>query len=170
MKLKLVAIVTILTLVGGMVGLGINYFSVKKHVRHDFLIKARQYSYDPAEIKVDYNDTVHIKLIAMDVVHGFYLENYDIDAQIFPNDKTLKVRRPSEGYNWKDASEIVFVANQKGKFRYRCSHTCGNMHPFMQGVLIVKPNNLLYIGIGMVIGFLIGMLAIFYVRIYNAKF
>lgn len=166
MKIKLFAIIVVITIFGGISGYLLSLTS-KKHLRHDILIKARQYSYEPAQIEVDYNDTLHIKLISMDVVHGFYLENYDIDAEVAPNISTFKVRNPSNGYNWKDTSEIVIVANQKGKFRYRCSHTCGNMHPFMQGVLIVKPNVLLYTSIGTILGFVLGMLAIFYVRIYK---
>lgn len=168
MKLKLLSIVAFCTIIGASIGL-LSSWSLKKHVRHDILIKAKQYSYEPSEIAVNYMDTLHLKMVSMDVVHGFYLEDYDIDAEISPNIKNIKVRRPSEGYNWKDTSEIVVIADKKGKFRYRCSHTCGNMHPFMQGVLIVKPNITLHLGIGTILGFLIGMLAIFYIRIYKTN-
>ena len=168
MKLKLIIIVTLATLLGGALGLFIGWSSHKPH-RHDILIKAKQYSYDPSEIKVNYNDTLYIKLVSLDVVHGFYVEDYDIDAEVSPNVKNFKVRNPSAGFNWRDTSEIVLIANKQGKFRYRCSHTCGNMHPFMQGVIIVKPNIVLHIGIGMVLGFMAGMLAMFYVQIFNTK-
>ena len=127
-------------------------------IRRDILVKARKYSYDPSVIKVNLNDTLHIKLVSMDVVHGFYVEGYDLDAQISPQIKGFKIRRPSEGYNWKDTTEMVIVTNKTGKFRYRCSHTCGSMHPFMQGELIVKPNVLFNTSIGAVIGFLMGCL------------
>ncbi|MEI6901007.1 MAG: hypothetical protein WCL00_14110 [Bacteroidota bacterium] len=164
MKLKGILLVIILTLFGGCGGIFLSW-SFHKPVRHDILIKTRQYSYDPDRIEVNHNDTLHIKLISMDVVHGFYLEDYDIDAEVSPNVKNFKVRRPSQGYNWKDTSEIIFVANQRGKFRYRCSHTCGNLHPFMQGNLIVKPNLMLFTSIGALLGFLAGMLLMFYIRI-----
>ncbi|MBI5538631.1 MAG: hypothetical protein HY951_01120 [Bacteroidia bacterium] len=166
MKIKLIAIVIIITIVGGIVGVLVSLI-VAKPERRDFLIKARQYSYEPDRIEVNYNDTLHIRLISMDVVHGFYLENYDIDAEISPNIKSFKVRKPSLGYNWKDTSEIVVIANQRGKFRFRCSHTCGNMHPFMQGILIVKPNMMLFTSIGIILGLLIGLLLMFYLRIRN---
>ena len=166
MKIKLIAIVIIITIMGGIVGVLIGLI-VAKPERRDFLIKARQYSYDPDIIEVNYNDTLHIRLLSMDVVHGFYLENYDIDAEIFPNIKSFKVRRPSLGYNWQDTSEIVVIANQRGKFRYRCSHTCGNMHPFMQGILVVKPNMMLFTSIGIILGLLIGLLFMFYIKIRN---
>ena len=168
MKLKSIFIVAIITLLGAGIGIVLS-LSWTKPARHDILIKARQYSYDPARIEVNYNDTLHIKLISMDVVHGFYLENYDVDAEVSPNIKKFKVRQPSLGYNWKDTSEIVVIANKRGKFRYRCSHTCGTMHPFMQGELIVKPNILLFTSIGGVIGFLLGMIIMFNIRIKKAQ-
>ncbi len=168
MKLRGVILVVFLTVAGCFAGILLGW-SFHKPVRHDILIKTRQYSYDPDRIEVNHNDTLHIKLVSMDVVHGFYLENYDIDAEIEPNVKNFKVRHPSQGYNWKETSEIVLVASQRGKFRYRCSHTCGNLHPFMQGMLIVKPNLMLYASIGAIIGFLAGMLSMIYLRIYKSN-
>ena len=164
MKFKLIAIVIILTLLGGTIGMIVSFLPSKPE-RRDYLIKARKYSYEPDIIEVNHNDTLHIKLISMDVVHGFYLENYDIDAEVLPNIKSFKVRKPSLGYHWQDTSEIVIIANQRGKFRYRCSHTCGNMHPFMQGFLIVKPNLIYNVSFGIILGFLVGLVVMFYLRI-----
>jgi heme/copper-type cytochrome/quinol oxidase subunit 2 len=36
------------------------------------------------------------------------------------------------------------VADQPGSFRFRCSVTCGALHPFMIGKLNVGPNWLLW--------------------------
>lgn len=55
-------------------------------------------------------------------------------------------------------TEYTIIANRTGKFRYRCSVTCGTMHPFMQGELIVKPNNEYAIGIGLSLGIFVSML------------
>ncbi len=55
-------------------------------------------------------------------------------------------------------TDYKIVANRTGKFRYRCSVTCGTMHPFMQGELIVKPNNEYALGIGLSLGIFISML------------
>lgn len=168
MRLKFVAIILLFTILGGASAIVLSW-SNKKPVRHDILIKARQYSYDPAEIAVNYNDTLHINLVSLDAVHGFYIENYDIDAEISPNVKNFKFRQPSKGNNWIDTNEIVFVAKQRGKFRFRCSHTCGNMHPFMQGSLVVKPNIIFNASIGIIIGFVLGLLSIFYIRIFKSS-
>lgn len=101
-------------------------------------------------------DEVHIRLSSLDVVHGFYLEGYDVDLLIEPGEKELKVRHPSSDEEYRRLEEVVFVANRRGKFRYRCSQTCGFLHPFMLGELIVEPNSLFPLAVGLVFGILIG--------------
>ncbi len=129
----------------------------------EFDIKARQYAYQPERIVVNRGDEVRIRLASLDVVHGFYLEGHDIDALIEPGTPvgekwaTFKFRKPSEGREYSQVEEIVFKADRPGKFRYRCSHTCGTMHPFMQGELIVKPNYPFLASIGASIGLAIAI-------------
>ncbi|MHC5033406.1 MAG: 4Fe-4S binding protein, partial [Planctomycetota bacterium] len=106
-------------------------------------IMARQYAYEPHRIVVDPGDEVHLRLASTDVVHGFYLEGHDIEAEIRPGSLTAWARRPSTGEDFRELEEIVFTAGRPGKYRYRCSVTCGTLHPFMQGEMIVRPN-LLY--------------------------
>ncbi len=126
-----------------------------------FTIKARQYAYDPGRIVVNRGDEIHIRLASLDVVHGFFLEGHDIDALIEPGTRVedtwppFKFRRPSEGKEYTEVEEIVFTAERSGKFRYRCSHTCGTLHPFMQGELIVGPNYPYLAGIGGAVGMLV---------------
>lgn len=47
-------------------------------------------------------------------------------------------------------TSFTFVAEQPGIFRFRCSVTCGELHPFMIGKLKVGQNSLLWRGIGLV--------------------
>lgn len=157
MNIKNILVPIILTIIGAIIGV-LAFWSNQKPVSRDLTIKARQYSYDPEKFEVNKGDTLHLTLVSLDVFHGFYLEGYDLDAEIQANVKAIKVRRPSEGYNWKDTNEVFLIANKTGKFRYRCSHTCGTMHPFMQGEMIVNPNNTYHAGIGGIIGFALGML------------
>ena len=119
-------------------------------------IRARQYAYAPEKIRVNKGDTVHIRLISDDVVHGFYLEGYDIDAEIQPLTSKIILKRPSRPDESREVDEIVFTANHEGKFRYRCSHTCGFLHPFMLGEMVVAPNRLLPVSQGMAMGVLLG--------------
>jgi heme/copper-type cytochrome/quinol oxidase subunit 2 len=37
-------------------------------------------------------------------------------------------------------ARLTFVADRPGAFRFRCSVTCGPLHPFMIGRLIVGAN------------------------------
>jgi cytochrome c oxidase subunit 2 len=130
--------------------------------KKEFFIKARQYAYDPPKITVNKGDEVHIRLASLDVVHGFFLEGHDIDAQIEPGVRKFKLRHPSEGKEFADVDELVFTAERPGKFRYRCSHTCGTLHPFMQGELIVRPNYPFLVACGGTVGILISTLLVIF--------
>lgn len=116
-------------------------------------IEARQYAYDPAVIRVNKGDRVILKLRSKDVTHGFYLEGYDIDAKIRAQYPHFWLRHPSEDSDeYEQVDEINFIANKSGKFRYRCSITCGTFHPFMQGEFVVAPNYAFPVSIGLAIG------------------
>jgi heme/copper-type cytochrome/quinol oxidase subunit 2 len=102
------------------------------HQERTFRIEARQFAYSPSELKVNPGDTVNIELVSTDVVHGLYLDGYDISIEADPGQtKTLS-----------------FVADKAGSFRFRCNVTCGAMHPFMIGRFNVGSNNLLFRSIG----------------------
>jgi heme/copper-type cytochrome/quinol oxidase subunit 2 len=110
--------------------------------RLDFDIVGHKYAYDPPVIHVNQGDEVHVKFSSRDVMHGFFLEGYDLDSLAEPGKAGILFRHPSVTGAFTHADEIVFKADKRGKFRYRCSMTCGYMHPFMMGVLIVEPNSL----------------------------
>lgn len=128
-----------LVVVGGLVWLG---WTRPEPAERSITIEAQKYGYTPSVIKVNKGDHVTIRLKAKDVTHGFFLEGYDIDAKARPEMPSFWLRRPSTGEDYQTVNEISFVAGREGKFRYRCSVTCGYMHPFMQGELIVEPNRL----------------------------
>jgi len=89
-----------------------------------FHIKAKMFAWDPATIRVRRGDHVVLKLTSLDVLHGIYIDAYGINKIIFPGEVTT----------------VEFDAERVGKFKFRCSYTCGNLHPFMLGQLIVEPN------------------------------
>ncbi|MFQ6091006.1 MAG: cupredoxin domain-containing protein, partial [Candidatus Bipolaricaulia bacterium] len=89
-----------------------------------FIVKARMFAFDPATIRVRRGDHVVLKLTSLDVVHGIYIDAYGINKIFFPG----------------EVATVEFDVDRAGKFKFRCSYTCGNMHPFMLGQLIVEPN------------------------------
>jgi heme/copper-type cytochrome/quinol oxidase subunit 2 len=98
-----------------------------------FRVEAGQFAYSPSELKVNPGDTVNIQLVSTDVVHGLYVDGYDISIEADPGqNKTL-----------------TFVADKPGSFRFRCNVTCGAMHPFMVGKLNVGSNNWFFRSIGL---------------------
>jgi heme/copper-type cytochrome/quinol oxidase subunit 2 len=95
-------------------------------------IEASQFAYSPGEISVNPGDTVTIKLVATDVVHGLYVDGYGVSVTADPG----------------QTATLTFVADKPGSFRLRCNVTCGAMHPFMIGKLNVGGNTWLYRSIG----------------------
>jgi cytochrome c oxidase subunit 2 len=91
---------------------------------HHLSIEASQYEFTPGRIEVAQGDEVIITLTASDVVHGLYLDGYGIAQRVEPG----------------ISQQIRFTADQPGKFRYRCLVSCGTLHPFMLGELVVTSN------------------------------
>jgi cytochrome c oxidase subunit 2 len=120
--------------------------SLGRGEKREITVTARQYAFDPPRIHVNKGDEVHIRLVSDDVVHGFYLEGHDVNETILPQAAN---------------KEVVIHADRRGKFRYRCSQTCGSMHPFMTGELIVGPNTPLHAGLGGIVGLSVGLLMFF---------
>lgn len=154
-------LVALLLAVGGSLGMisaGLHRAPPQERV---ITITARKYGYDPAVLKVNRGDRLRIRLVAKDVTHGFYLEGYDVDAKARPEDPTFWLRRPSKGEEYQEVEEISVVANRAGKFHYRCSVTCGYMHPFMQGELMVSPNYLFPTSLGLSAALAVAMMLVF---------
>ena len=162
MKRKLVLIAVVIVLVCALVPPLVASSRSSGGRRRDFHIRARQYAYDPPVITVDKGDEVHIRLSSLDVTHGFFLEGHDIDGLIESGKTGFKVRHPSKGKEFSPVEEIVFIANRPGKYRYRCSHTCGTLHPFMQGEMIVRPNYPYLAAVGGAVGILIAAFVVLF--------
>ncbi|HSM56192.1 MAG TPA: cupredoxin domain-containing protein [Candidatus Sulfomarinibacteraceae bacterium] len=96
-------------------------------------LEASQYRFVPGTVSVNRGETVTIELVATDVVHGLYLDGYGLQIEADPG----------------QTARLTFVADRAGTFRFRCSVSCGAMHPFMIGKLRVGQNNLLWAGAGL---------------------
>jgi heme/copper-type cytochrome/quinol oxidase subunit 2 len=102
----------------------------KSPAERTFHIRASQFEYSPAVLSVNPGDRVTIELLATDVVHGLSIDGYDLETIADPGQTT----------------RLTFVAGRQGSFRFRCTVTCGNLHPFMIGKLQVGQNTLLWRG------------------------
>jgi heme/copper-type cytochrome/quinol oxidase subunit 2 len=150
----------LLLLLGGLAGFLVAHVRPMAPQVRNITITAHKYAYDPPVLRVNRGDEIHIRLVAQDVTHGFFLEGYDSEAKMRPENGTFWFRRPSKNEQFSEVEEISFVATRPGKFHYRCSLTCGYMHPFMQGELIVSPNYLFPTSIGSLLGLAMGMLVL----------
>jgi Heme/copper-type cytochrome/quinol oxidases, subunit 2 len=102
------------------------------HQEKTIRLEASQFSYAPSEIQINPGDTVNIQLVSTDVVHGLYIDGYDISVEADPG----------------QTATLTFVADRSGSFRFRCNVTCGAMHAFMIGKLTVGVNEWLFRSIG----------------------
>lgn len=105
-------------------------------------IDARQFAYSPSELKVNPGDTVTIQLLSTDVVHGLYVDGYDVSVEADPG----------------QTATLTFVADKPGSFRFRCNVTCGAMHPFMIGKITVGTNNWLFRSSGLAALAIVGVM------------
>ena len=99
-----------------------------KPVERTFRIEASRFQYSPAVLQVNPGDRVTIDLVPQDVVHGLSIDGYNLAITADPG----------------QTAHLSFIANRPGSFHFRCSVTCGNLHPFMTGKLEVGPNMLLW--------------------------
>jgi heme/copper-type cytochrome/quinol oxidase subunit 2 len=109
-----------------------------------FRIDARQFAYAPSELAVNPGDTVTIQLVSMDVVHGLYIDGYDLSIEADPGQTAM----------------LTFTADKQGSFRFRCNVTCGAMHPFMIGKLTVGTNDWLVRSIGLAVIAVLGVITL----------
>jgi heme/copper-type cytochrome/quinol oxidase subunit 2 len=86
-----------------------------------FRVEASRFAYSPSILSVNPGDRVVIELVAKDVVHGLAIDGYSLEVTGDPG----------------QTARLTFVANRSGSYRFRCSTTCGGMHPFMIGKLQV---------------------------------
>jgi cytochrome c oxidase subunit II len=88
----------------------------------EFMISAKQFSFDPENIEVNKGDKVRLIVTSIDVPHGIAIREYGINER-------LEVGKPVT---------IEFTADKEGSFTAFCSVFCGSGHGNMKGKLIVK--------------------------------
>jgi heme/copper-type cytochrome/quinol oxidase subunit 2 len=132
---------------------------------HTLSIEAKKYGYSPSRIIVNQGDKIVLKPTSLDATHGFLLDGHPIEFIMRKGATFLKYTWEDEDgklqADWDRVSEVEFVAEKAGKFNFRCTQTCGNLHPFMTGELIVKPNNPYYLFISLSIWLVFSLLVYF---------
>ncbi len=96
-------------------------------------VDAGSFQYSPAVIDVNPGDRITLELVSHDVVHGLYVDDYGVNVTADPG----------------QTARVTFVADKVGTFRFRCSVTCGALHPFMIGKLQVGGNTLFVRALGL---------------------
>jgi len=88
-----------------------------------YRIEASRFAFTPAVLRVEPGDRVTIDLVATDVVHGIYIDEYALQASADPG----------------QTARLTFIASKPGMVRFRCLIPCGQLHPFMIGkIWLVK--------------------------------
>ncbi|MBN1454129.1 MAG: hypothetical protein JW963_24140 [Anaerolineales bacterium] len=123
----------------------LNFQPATLKVERVFHVEAGNFAYTPAILHVNPGDRVTIELASTDVVHGLYVDGYDVSVTADPGQPAI----------------LSFIADRSGTFRLRCSVTCGALHPFMVGKLQVGSNLLLLRGVGLAF---VALLGVFFIR------
>jgi len=138
-RLTVFALIAGLAIAGSIGGATWGWSSSRPTLR-EIHITARQFAYDPGIIRVNRGDRVVLHVESADVTHGIYIDGYGVQGKVTPGEDLT----------------IEFVADEVGRFGFRCTEVCGTFHPFMTGKLIVEPNLLFPGAIGLAIGSMAG--------------
>ena len=132
---------------------------------HTISLEAKKYGYAPSRIIVSKGDTIVLKPATLDATHGFLLDGYPLEFIIRKGGTFLKYSWEDDDgklqSDWDKVSEVEFVADKAGKFVFRCTQTCGNLHPFMTGELIVKPNTPYFLFVSLSVWMMFSLLLYF---------
>jgi len=89
---------------------------------NEFTLVGHSGQWSPKSITVRQGETVRLRLVSEDVVHGFALKAYGIEVdEVYPG----KVKT------------IEFVADKPGTFLFVCTIVCDPGHRHMEGEIIV---------------------------------
>ena len=118
-----------------------------------------RYGVSPSVIRVNRGDQLKLTFSSRDTGHSFFLQDYRIDAKITPQAEFLEVFDPLRAEDPpRRQKSIEITAGRPGLMghlnsvsRHRCHVYCGPMHGFEQGDLIVRPNWLFAVCLGLLV-------------------
>lgn len=89
--------------------------------QREIRVIARQFEFEPRQITVRKGEAVRLVVTSEDVAHGLAIREFGIDQRI----------------DAKQTRVIEFTPTREGRFRMKCSVSCGDGHADMDGELIV---------------------------------
>lgn len=84
-------------------------------------IEARKFVYTPNEITLKKGEPVVLAFTAVDFIHGFFIPDMHIRADLKPGQVT----------------EVRLTPGQAGEYAFLCDNFCGSGHEEMNGKIIV---------------------------------
>jgi len=85
-------------------------------------VTAKNWEFQPAEIRVKKGDSVVMNITSVDVDHGLMIPEFKVSAELKPGVTTT----------------VSFTADKTGTFAFFCNVYCGQGHRDMRGTLIVE--------------------------------
>lgn len=116
-----IAVITVLSIIAAMIVPLPVAASIPQ--TREITVDARAFAYEPGSVEIHRGDTVQLTLDALDAAHGLSIDGYDVNIQAEPG----------------KSAHATFVADKEGTFKFRCSVSCGPLHPFMIGEMQVDP-------------------------------
>lgn len=90
--------------------------------RYEVVIVAQTWQFTPNEIRVPAGSTVTFIATSKDVIHGFKIENTDVNMMLLPG----------------QVSRLTTRFNTPGEYLFICQEYCGVGHHLMFGKVIVE--------------------------------
>lgn len=87
-------------------------------------IVAERFHFIPSRIQLKQGEVVELRIRSLDTNHGFAIPDAEVDVTI-----------PKRG---RGNARILFRAQKKGTFPFKCSEACGAGHTLMRGQIVVK--------------------------------
>ncbi len=128
---------------------------VERHIH----IEAFRYGTSPSIIRVNRGDRLFFTFSTLDTGHSFFLQDYRVDAKIPPSSDAIYVYDPFHPEAPSTTQKVLslkaglngFPGSLASVSRFRCHVYCGLMHGFEQGDLIIRPNWLLALSLGLLL-------------------
>lgn len=89
--------------------------------RYEVVIVARQYSFQPDNVRVPVGSDVTFLITSADVIHGFKVFDTNLNVMVIPG----------------QVSEVHHTFNEVGFYSFYCHEYCGGSHHIMEGVVEV---------------------------------